>query len=111
MAEPHPYGLKRRLKSAALPAAFLAITALIGCYAVTGERGLMAYPEHQELLRRVTADNEAARAERNMWERRVKGLRARTLDADILDQQAQEMLHRAKPDDVIILYPPKEKLF
>lgn len=76
-----------------------------------GDRGLLAYPEHQELLQQVTGENEAARAERNAWERRVKGLRARTLDPDTLDERARAMLHRGKPGDVIIQYQSEDRLF
>jgi cell division protein FtsB len=111
MADANLHWMKRRAKSAAFPAVFLAVTALFGWSTVTGNNGLRAYPEHKELLRQATEDNEAARAERNAWERRVTGLRARKLDPDALDERTRAMLPRAKPDDIIIQYSSKDKLF
>lgn len=103
--------LKRRARIMAAPAVFLAITGYFGWNATQGDRGLVAYAQRQELLRQVVADQNAAKAEREGWETRVSGLRARHLNPDTLDERARAMLNLAEPSDVIIKLGPHDKQF
>jgi cell division protein FtsB len=103
--------LKRRGRIMIAPTIFLAITAYFGWNATQGDRGLVAYAQRQDLLRQVVADQNAAKAERDAWETRVSGLRARHLDPDTLDERARAMLNLADPNDVIVKLGPQEKLF
>ena len=101
--------LKRRARIMAAPALFLAITGYFGWNATQGDRGLVAHTERQELLRQVTVDQAAAKAERDGWENRVAGLRARHLNPDTLDERARAMLNLSEPTDVIVKLGSKEK--
>jgi cell division protein FtsB len=103
--------LKRRGRIMIAPTIFLAITAYFGWNATQGDRGLVAYAQRQDLLRQVVADQNAAKAERDAWETRVSGLRARHLDPDTLDERARAMLNLADPNDVIVKLGAQEKLF
>lgn len=103
--------LKQRARIMIAPAIFLAITAYFGWNATQGDRGLVAYTQRQELLRQVVADEAAAKTERDGWETRVSGLRARHLDPDTLDERARAMLNLADPNEVIVKLGPQEKLF
>jgi len=103
--------LKRRGKLMIAPAVFLLITGYFGWSATQGDRGLVAYAQRQDLLRQVVADQAAAKAERDGWETRVSGLRARHLDPDTLNERARAMLNLAEPSDVIVKLGPQEKLF
>jgi cell division protein FtsB len=103
--------LKRRARIMVAPTIFLAITGYFGWNATQGDRGLVAYAQRQALLRQVVADQGAAKAEREGWETRVSGLRARHLDPDTLDERARTMLNLAEPTDVIVKLGPQEKLF
>lgn len=103
--------LKRRARLMIAPAVFLAITGYFGWNATQGNRGLVAFAQRQELLRQVVADQEAAKAERDSWETRVSGLRARHLDPDTLDERARAMLNLAEPSEVIVKLGPQDKLF
>ena len=103
--------LKRRARLMVAPAIFVAITGYFGWNATQGDRGLVAYAQRQDLLRQVVADQGAAKAERDGWETRVSGLRARHLDPDTLDERARAMLNLAEPSDVIVKLGPQEKLF
>ncbi len=103
--------LKRRARIMIAPTVFLAITCYFGWNATQGERGLVAYAQRQELLRQVDADQTAAKAEREGWETRVAGLRARHLDPDTLDERARAMLNLAEPTEVIVKLGPQDKLF
>ena len=102
--------LKRRGRIMIAPTIFLAITAYFGWNATQGDRGLVAYAQRQDLLRQVVADQNAAKAERDAWETRVSGLRARHLDPDTLDERARAMLNLADPNDVIVKLGAQEKL-
>jgi cell division protein FtsB len=103
--------LKRRARIMIAPAIFLTITAYFGWNATQGDRGLVAYAQRQDLLRQVNADLAAAKTERDGWEIRVSGLRARHLDPDTLDERARAMLNLADPNEVIVKLGQQDKLF
>ena len=103
--------LKRRVRNMIAPTAFLAVTGYFGWNATNGDRGLVAFAQRQDLLRQVLAEQAAAKAERESWEIRVSGLRARHLDPDTLDERARAMLNLAEPTDVIVKLGPQEKMF
>ncbi len=103
--------LKRRARIMIAPAIFLVITAYFGWNATQGDRGLVAYAQRQDLLRQVSDDKTAAKVERDAWETRVAGLRARHLDPDTLDERARAMLNLADPTEVIVKLSPQDKLF
>jgi cell division protein FtsB len=103
--------VNRRVKAVLAPVFFLTVAAYFGWSATKGNHGLVASTERQAMLVQVQSDNAAARAERDGWARRVGGLRASNLDPDTLDERARAMLNLADPTDVVVQYPPKEKLF
>ncbi|HQT77018.1 MAG: hypothetical protein B7Z80_04905 [Rhodospirillales bacterium 20-64-7] len=103
--------LKRRLKAVIAPSIFLALTAYFGWNATQGDRGLVAYAKRQELLRQVIAEQNAAKAERDSWQIRVSGLRAKHLDPDTLDERARSMLNLADPSEVVVKLSQQDKLF
>jgi cell division protein FtsB len=103
--------LKRRGRMVLAPTIFLVITGYFAWNATQGDRGLVAYAQRQDLLRQVVADQAAAKAERDGWETRVSGLRARHLDPDTLDERARAMLNLAEPSDIIVKLGSQEKLF
>jgi hypothetical protein len=103
--------IKRRAQVVLAPAVFLAITAYFGWNATQGDRGLVARAQRQELLRQVQGEQAAARTEREGWETRVAGLRAKHLNPDTLDERARAMLNLADPSEVIVKFNGQEKLF
>ncbi len=103
--------MKRRIKGALPPTIFLVITAYFCWNATQGNHGLVAYSHRQEMLRQVTDEQAAAKAERDGWEVRVDGLRPRHLNPDTLDERARAMLNLADPNEIIIKLGPQDKLF
>ena len=103
--------MKRRARMILAPSVFLAITGYFSWNATQGDHGLKAYAQRQNLLRQVVADEAAAKAERDAWETRVSGLRARHLNPDTLDERARAMLNLADPSEVIVKLGPQDKLF
>ncbi len=103
--------IKRRLRAVVAPLIFLSLVGYFGWNAVQGNHGLVAYAQRQELLAQAQADEARAQTERDAWERRVAGLRARHIDADALDERARAMLNLADPSDIIVPYGPADRLF
>lgn len=102
---------KRKVRAAILPCAFLGVAAYFGSNAVHGDRGLLAAAQRRDALQGRQAELVKAEAERDIWERRVGALRGNRLDRDMLDERARAMLNLADPDDVIVQYGPKDRLF
>lgn len=103
--------LKRRAKAAIAPLVFLAITGYFGWSATQGAHGLVAHAQRMTLLQQAEAEHAAAQTERDAWEQRVSGLRANHLDPDTLDERARAMLNLADPNDVIVPYSSKDRLY
>jgi cell division protein FtsB len=103
--------IKRQLRASAAPLFFLALTGYFGWNMARGDHGLVAFAARTKLLTQAQADLHDAQTTRAMWERRVQGLQADHIEADTLDEQARAMLNLSEPNDVLMMYPPKDKLF
>jgi cell division protein FtsB len=103
--------IKRRAKAAIAPLIFLALVGYFAWSATQGNHGLVAYAERQQLLAQAQAEQAKAQTERDAWARRVAGLRPNHLDADTLDERARSMLNLAEPNDIVVPYPPQDRLF
>lgn len=103
--------MKRRGKAAIAPMIFLAITAYFGWSATQGAHGLIAQSQREDLLHQANAEHDAAVTERDTWQQRVAGLQANHLDPDTLDERARAMLNMANPNDIIVPYGPKDRVF
>ena len=79
----------------------------LGFHAVSGDRGLVAWFKESNHLAALTADLADAKAQREVYERRVHLLSDSSLDLDMLDEQARAELGFARPDEVVILTPGK----
>ena len=103
--------LKKRGRAAVAPLLFLVLTGYFCWSATQGDRGLNGYERHHAAL--LAANNELARAEtdRTMWEVRVASLRPAHLDPDALDERGRAMLNLSEPNDIVIPYPPNQRLF
>jgi cell division protein FtsB len=103
--------IKRRCRAVAAPLFFLALVGYFGWNVTRGDHGLMAFAQRKKLLVEAQQDLAQAEAQRNEWAQRVRGLQADHIEADTLDEQARAMLNLSDPNDLILMYPPKEKLF
>ena len=103
--------IKRQAKSAAMPAALLAFAGIFAWQATQGNHGLIMRSERMTQMKQAEANLAAAKAERDKWERKVAGLTASHLDRDALDQRARELLNLAEPNEIVLQYGPKEKLY
>lgn len=103
--------IKRRTKAAAAPVLFLALVGYFGWNVMQGDHGLVAFAARKKLLAQASDDLKQAETQREIWRNRVQGLQAGHIEADTVDEQARAMLNLADPNDIIMMYPDKEKLF
>jgi cell division protein FtsB len=103
--------MKRRLRGAIAPVLFLAVTGYFCWNAVQGPHGLKSATAQQAVLRQAQAELAAAETERDAWQRRVHALESDHLDRDMLDERARALLNLANPNDIIVQYAPKDRLF
>ena len=103
--------LRRQARAVVAPAVFLGLAGYFGWNATQGARGSQAYAVRQERLKAVDAELVRVTTERDMWERRVAGLRTQRLDPDTLDERARAMLNVADPSDIVMPYGVGKRLF
>jgi cell division protein FtsB len=103
--------IRRQLKSAAIPTLLLGLTAIFAWQATQGAHGLIMRERRKTELAQAEANLVAARTERDMWQRKVAGLTPSHLDRDALDQRARELLNLAAPNEIVVQYGPRNKLF
>lgn len=96
---------KRPSLIAARPILFVCALFYFAFHAFHGERGVFALFQNQHQLIEVAQELEQARAERLTLEKRVSGLRVHSLDLDLLDEQARNMLGLSKENEMLVIWP------
>lgn len=100
--------LKYRLRALLPPAVFLAITWYFGWNAIHGKSGLEAQQAQQAQLRQAQQDYAKAELLRTQWQTRIADLSGQSIEQDMLDEQARQVLNLANPNDLVVtLAPPK----
>jgi cell division protein FtsB len=82
-----------------------AAIAYFGFHAVNGDHGMMARAQYLRQKRELSTELDGLRAEKAQLERRVALLKADSLDPDMLDEKAREMLGLASSNEVVVLLP------
>lgn len=103
--------IRRKLAAATPPFVFLCLAGYFVWNGTQGDRGLNALGQRQDDLKGAQAQLARAETDLAIWERRVSGLRSSRLDRDALDERARAMLNLSDPTDVVVPYPPGQKLF
>ena len=75
--------------------------------ASTGDRGLNAKHKYEAETAALQIQLAALKEERARWRRRVDGLRPKSVDRDLLDEEAHALLDRAGKDEVVIMTGPQ----
>ena len=101
--------IKRKTLAVLPPLVLLGVGAFFGWSATQGDRGSSGYVARQEELRAALIQQERAGVELAAWERRVASLRR--LDLDVLDERVRSMLNLSEANDIVVMYPPGQKLF
>ena len=100
--------IRNRLRAIAPPIIFLAITYYFGWNAVHGKSGLEAQHTQQQQLQEATAKFKAAEAEKLAWQTKITDLNGRSIQPDMLDEQARQVLNLANPQDMVIDLQPRK---
>lgn len=98
---------RRKTSAGSYLALLLAALALLyfGYYALYGERGLLAQRKLEQEMEKTEARLQQLSLEREVLEKRTKGLRPESLDADLIDQQAREQLGLTREGEHVVLTP------
>ncbi len=100
--------IRNRLRAIAPPVVFLAITYYFGWNAVHGKSGLEAQHVQQQQLDQAVARNQAVAAERASWQTKIQDLNGQSIQPDMLDEQARQVLNLANPQDMVIELAPRK---
>lgn len=103
--------LIRMLKLLAPPVILASIAAFFVWHASHGERGLIAREQRLVDIAQARAERDRAVAEREGAERRVNAMRGDRLDPDQLEERARAMLNLTTREEIVIPYPPGQRLF
>jgi cell division protein FtsB len=100
--------IRNRLRAIAPPVVFLALTYYFGWNAVHGKSGLEAQHVQAQELNQALARNAAATAERQAWQNKIADLDGQSIQPDMLDEQARQVLNLANPQDLVIDLAPRK---
>ena len=100
---PLPRRLPRAVKIVLSPLLALGLTGYFVFHAFHGDHGVLARMRLERQAETLNKELELVRAERETLEKRVALLRPRSLDPDMLEERARNLLNYAHPNDVIIL--------
>jgi cell division protein FtsB len=103
--------IKRFGQDAIMPCVFAALAGYFVWGSWQGDRGLEAKQARQNTLLAAKQDLAAAQQEQAVWQRRVEALRTQNLDRDALDERVRDRLNLANPADVVVMYPPGQRVF
>lgn len=99
--------VKRRFRRFLMPLALYCASGAVVAYflqhANQGRRGLEAKRELKIKAYELGRELEAARTERQEWERRIALLRSDQIDRDLLEEQARIVLGRVHKNDLVVI--------
>ena len=101
--------IRTRLRAILFPLALYAVSGAIGSYFVwhgwNGERGLKAKVAYKIQIHELEAQLVDLRKEHARWDRRVAQMQADSVDQDLLDQEAHEVLGRIGRNELVVMLP------
>ena len=87
----------------AIPTFFLAgLVVYFGYHGLSGDQGVLAWAGYKTHISELEGELKVARAERRDLEDRAARLRESSLDLDLVDKRAREILNFANPDDYVV---------
>ena len=80
-----------------------------GYHAINGTRGLLAVGELDRQIAAARATLEVEAARRDALQQRVSLLCPQSIDPELLEERARQVLNFGRSDDVLILEPPRDR--
>jgi len=103
--------MRRRFRHAAVPVICACAVVYFGYHAIQGDHGLITYLRYGQYIDTLQAEYDKTVDTRQTLEHRVSLLRSKSLDPDLLEERARDVLGFAHPDDRVIYLdqqPPGE---
>jgi len=94
--------MRRRLRHAAVPVICACAVVYFGYHAIQGDHGLITYLRYGQYIGSLQTEYEQTVRKRESLEHRVTLLRSSSLDPDLLEERARDVLGFAHPNDRII---------
>lgn len=98
--------MRRRLRHAAVPVICACAVVYFGYHAIQGDHGLITYMRYGQYIASLQSEYDRTVLERESLEHRVSLLRSRSLDPDLLEERAMDVLGFAHPNDRVIYLDP-----
>jgi cell division protein FtsB len=94
--------MRRRFRHAAAPVICACAVVYFGYHAIQGDHGLITYLRYGQYIETLQAEYDRTLQSRQTLEHRVSLLRTKSLDPDLLEERARDVLGFAHPDDRVI---------
>jgi cell division protein FtsB len=102
--------IRRRLRAVLFPLALYCVSGSIGSYfvwhAVNGERGLKTKEDYERKIASLQQELRDLQHERRTWQARIDLLHGKTIDQDLLDEEARSQLGRVHRNDLVVVLAP-----
>ncbi|MGH6795945.1 MAG: FtsB family cell division protein [Methylocella sp.] len=103
----------RRVRAILYPLLLYCASGSIGGYfvwhAVNGERGLKTDDEYEHKIAALRDELKGLKSEHALWNHRIALLSGRTIDRDLLDEEARAVLDRVNRNDLVVFLPRAQK--
>lgn len=97
--------LRRQARQILVSLLGMGVIGYFAYHAVEGDRGLRSYFALKKQIEAARETREVVVEERRAIEKRVAALRPASLDLDMLDERAREVLNLVHEDDFVIQLP------
>lgn len=94
--------IRHRLRGLIVPAIFMALTYYFGWNAVHGKSGLEAQAAQRALLQAEQQNADKVHQQLVLWQTKVAALSNRSVEPDMLNEEAREVLNLADPNDLVV---------
>lgn len=95
--------MKFKIRTLVFTFGCLALILYFSYHMITGGRGIIAYFQLKSEISNLYAELDQVRAERLNLEHKANLLKSQSLDIDLLEQRAKEVLGYAKPHEVLFI--------
>lgn len=93
---------QRFLRGSVVPLAAIACTSYFAYHAFHGSHGIFAGLRLERQIDTLETELDLVRLQREALEKRVALMRPESLDPDLLDERARDMLNFVHPNDLVI---------
>ena len=104
--------IRRRLRAILYPLLLYCFSGATSTYfiwhAVNDARGLKTNEDYERQIASLHKNLQNLQEERNRWDRKIALLSGKTIDRDLLEEEARIRLDRVNKDDLVVIFPPAQ---